>query len=127
MAMTWVSSKWQGRAPEGQVLVRGFIGRAGRQAALQRDDSALVDTMLREIHDVLGFAVTPTLARVYRWDQAMPQYNLGHIDRIAKIESSLAAVPGVELAGNMLRGVGIPDCIASGQAAAARLADFFEA
>ena len=121
MAMTWVSSKWERRAPEGQVLVRGFVGRAGQEAALAGDDSALVRLMVAELNDVLNLDVTPTLTRVYRWDGGMPQYNLGHLDRVAAIEASLARVPGIRLAGNMLRGVGIPDCIVSGQEAATNL------
>jgi oxygen-dependent protoporphyrinogen oxidase len=121
MAMTWVSSKWERRAPEGQVLVRGFVGRAGREAALAGDDASLVRLMIAELKDVLHLDVTPTLTRVYRWDGGMPQYNLGHLERVAAIEASLARVPGVQVAGNMLRGVGIPDCIVSGQAAATNL------
>jgi oxygen-dependent protoporphyrinogen oxidase len=103
------------------VLVRGFVGRAGQEAALAGDDSALVRLMVAELNDVLNLDVTPTLTRVYRWDGGMPQYNLGHLDRVAAIEASLARVPGIRLAGNMLRGVGIPDCIVSGQEAATNL------
>jgi oxygen-dependent protoporphyrinogen oxidase len=121
MAMTWISSKWEQRAPEGQVLVRGFVGRAGREAALAGGDASLVELMIAELKDVLHLDVAPTLARVYRWDGGMPQYNLGHLDRVATIEQSLARVPAIQLAGNMLRGVGIPDCVVSGQAAATNL------
>ena len=121
MAMTWVSSKWANRAPEGQVLVRAFIGRAGQQAALAGDDASLVAIALRELDEVLGLRVDPSLARVYRWDRGMPQYNLGHLDRVDRIELSIARTPGIEIAGNMLRGVGIPDSIVSGLTAAGNL------
>jgi len=121
MAMTWISSKWPGRAPAGQVLVRAFVGRAGQDAALQGDDASLVQVTLREIRDVLGVWVEPSLTRVYRWDRGMPQYTMGHLDRIDRIESEVTRLPGIELAGNYLRGVGIPDCITSGETAAANL------
>lgn len=120
-AMTWVSSKWPNRAPKGQVLVRVFVGRAGREDVLQNDDDGLVAIALAELRDVLGLSVTPTLTRVQRWNQAMPQYTMGHLDRVDRIVATVARVPGLELAGNMLRGVGIPDSITSGETAASNL------
>lgn len=123
MAMTWVSSKWPNRAPAGQILVRAFVGRAGQTSALRGDDEFLVRLTLKELRDVLKLNVTPSLARVYRWDRGMPQYNMGHLDRVDRIESSLAGAPGIEIAGNFLRGVGIPDCIVSGEIAASNLLD----
>lgn len=121
MAMTWISSKWEGRAPHDQVLLRAFVGRAGQTAALEGDDASLVTLTLKEVRDVLGIDAVPSLTRVYRWDHGMPQYNMGHIDRIDRIEAELAGLPGLELAGNYLRGVGIPDCVISGETAAANL------
>lgn len=121
MAMTWVSSKWRGRAPDGKVLVRAFIGRAGQKRYLAGDDASLTRIALREIGDVLGISGEPELTRVYRWDRGMPQYNLGHLQRVAAITEDCTGVPGFEIAGNMFRGVGIPDCIASAEGAAARL------
>ncbi|MDQ3654377.1 MAG: protoporphyrinogen oxidase [Chloroflexota bacterium] len=121
MAMTWISSKWDGRAPQGQVLLRAFVGRAGQGAALEGDDESLVQLTLKELKDVLGFDVVPSMTRVYRWDRGMPQYNMGHIDRVDRIDAEMARLPGIELAGNYLRGVGIPDCVVSGETAAANL------
>ncbi len=121
MAMTWISSKWRGRAPQGEVLLRAFIGRAGQTAALEGDDSSLVRLTLQELKDVLGLDIEPSLTRVYRWDRGMPQYNMGHLDRVDQIDAELDRLPGLELAGNFLRGVGIPDCIVSGETAAANL------
>lgn len=125
MAMTWVSSKWPDRAPEGNVLVRAFIGRAGREQDLAGDDASLVAIARQEIEDVLGVTGEPELTRVYRWERGMPQYNLGHLRRVEAIRAECGAVPGFEIAGNMLRGVGIPDCIASGEQAAANLISTF--
>lgn len=121
MAMTWVSSKWPDRAPEGNVLVRAFIGRSGQEQVLAGDDASLIAIARREIEDVLGVTGEPDLIRVYRWERGMPQYNLGHLQRVETIRAECDAIPGFEIAGNMLRGVGIPDCIASGEQAAANL------
>lgn len=121
MAMTWMSSKWPDRAPAGQVMVRAFVGRAGQDAALDGDDEHLVWIALKEVLDVLKLNVTPSMTRVYRWDRGMPQYNMGYLGRLDRIESDIARTPGIEIAGNMLRGVGIPDCIVSGENAATNL------
>lgn len=121
MAMTWLSSKWQGRAPNGQVLVRAFAGRAGQEEVFTRNNDDLVDAVLKELREVLGIRTVPTLERVYRWERGMPQYALGHLQRVQRIEAAIEGLPGFEIAGNMFRGVGIPDCIASGESAAERL------
>lgn len=121
MAMTWMTSKWDDRAPEGHVVIRAFVGRAGQAGALEGDDESLVQLTLKELRDVLGLDVVPSLTRVYRWDRGMPQYNMGHVDRVDRIDAELARVPRFELAGNYLRGVGIPDCVISGETAAANL------
>jgi oxygen-dependent protoporphyrinogen oxidase len=125
MAMTWISSKWNHRVPPGQAMIRAFVGRAGQTRALEGDDASLIGIALDEMREVLDLDVTPTLARVYRIDRGMPQYNIGHLERIDRVESNIARTPGVEIAGNMLHGVGIPDCIVSGETAASNLlADF---
>jgi oxygen-dependent protoporphyrinogen oxidase len=118
MAMTWLSSKWAGRAPEGRALIRAFVGRAGQQELLERPDDELVAVVRRELAEVLGITTEPELVRVFRWDGGMPQYALGHLDRVEVIEDAVSRLPGIAVAGNMLRGVGLPDCIASGERAA---------
>lgn len=119
-AVTWVTSKFPGRAPEDLALVRGFVGRAGREGAVALDDDDLVARMRRELREILGLGAEPVLARVYRWPRALPQYTLGHLERVAAIERHVAELPGLELLGSAYRGVGIPDCIQSGSDAAAR-------
>lgn len=121
LACTWVSAKWPGRAPDGYALIRVFIGRAGQDSVVERDDRDLVAIAREELSDTLGIAATPTLCRVVRWPDGMPQYTLGHLDRVATIEGAVAALPGLAVAGHAYRGVGIPDCIASGEAAAERI------
>ena len=123
MATTWLSSKWPGRAPAGMTLVRGFVGRAGQEAVLERDDEGLADLLRGELSTVLGITAEPVLRRVVRWDRGMPQYTLGHRDRIAIIERALTRHPRLAIAGNAFSGVGIPDCILSGERAAERVAD----
>ncbi len=118
MAMTWLSSKWAGRAPEGKALVRAFVGRAGQQELLERPDDELVAIVRRELAEVLGIEAKPELVRVFRWDGGMPQYALGHLERVEVIEDAVTRLRGLAVAGNMLRGVGLPDCIASGERAA---------
>ncbi|HYH13504.1 MAG TPA: protoporphyrinogen oxidase, partial [Thermomicrobiales bacterium] len=122
MAMTWMSSKWPGRAPEGKALVRGFVGRAGQQEILNCPDDNLVEIVRKELGGVLGITAEPELVKVIRWDGGMPQYTMGHLDRVATLERAVANLPGFAIAGNMFRGVGLPDCIASGERAADKVA-----
>ncbi|MGC4190022.1 MAG: protoporphyrinogen oxidase [Thermomicrobiales bacterium] len=121
MAMTWLSSKWRGRAPEGMALLRGFAGRAGQEAVFARSDNALIQAMRNEVRDVLGIDADPSLAQVFRHPDAMPQYTLGHRDRVRRVEAGIARLPGIEIAGNALYGVGIPDAILAGEKAADNL------
>jgi oxygen-dependent protoporphyrinogen oxidase len=118
LACTWTSSKFAGRAPDGYGLIRVFIGRAGQPDVLLQDDAQLTAVAQAELASTLGIRAQPALQRVFRWPLAMPQYNLGHLERVITIEQRLAALPGLHLAGNAFRGVGLPDVIASGEAAA---------
>lgn len=120
-AVTWMSSKWEGRAPNGHFLVRGFIGRAGEQQALRVSDEAMIQMVREEIAHTANITNTPVITRVVRLNAASPQYTLGHLDRVARIEKDIARIPGLEIAGNMLRGVGIPDAIAAGEHASATI------
>lgn len=121
LACTWSSQKWAGRAPEGMALLRVFIGRFGKDATAYEDDKLLA--MARtELQQTLGITAVPTLTRIHRWPQAMPQYTLGHLERVAEIESRVAQHDNLALAGAYFRGVGIPDCIRSGELAAEKIA-----
>lgn len=119
LACTWTSTKFPHRAPEGGALVRVFIGRAGQGEEHVADESELVGIAKRELVETMGITAEPRIVRVYQWPQAMPQYNLGHPERLKKIEKRLAAWPGLTVAGAAYRGIGIPDCIHSGEQAAA--------
>jgi oxygen-dependent protoporphyrinogen oxidase len=118
LACTFTSNKFDGRSPANAALFRLFLGGAGRDDMMSRTDDALVELVRAELREVLGINAAPTLVRVNRYDRVMPQYNLGHVERLERIETRLANVPGLALAGNAYRGVGIPDCITSGRRAA---------
>jgi oxygen-dependent protoporphyrinogen oxidase len=121
-ACTWVSSKWEGRAPAGSVLLRAFIGSAQDPSAVDLPDEQLVDVTARELAGVLGITGPPVMSSVARWRRAGAQHNVGQIERVAAIEERLATHPGLFVAGSGFRAVGIPDCIADGRAVAAQAA-----
>jgi protoporphyrinogen/coproporphyrinogen III oxidase len=116
LACTWTSTKFPHRAPAGYALLRVFVGRAGQEIPWGQDE--LLALARQELALTLGIQAAPLLWRVQAWPRAMPQYNLGHPEKLARIEAALAAHPGLALAGNGYRGIGIPDCIHSGQQAA---------
>jgi protoporphyrinogen/coproporphyrinogen III oxidase len=123
LACTFSSVKYPDRAPAGHVLLRAFLGGALDTEVLRGDDASLETIARREIERVLGIAAEPVLSRVGRHPAAMPQYLVGHLDRIDAIQRRLAGHPGLALAGSAYRGVGIADCVRSGEAAAERLLD----
>ncbi len=121
LAVSFSSRKFPGRAPEGKILLRTFIGGAMQPELLQQDDAALQALTDRELRSMLKMKRSPRLVEVVRYSQAMPQYHVGHLDRVARIQQLSAQWPGLELAGSAYHGVGIPDSIASGRAAADRV------
>ena len=121
-ASTFSSAKWgwTAEAAGDLVVLRASIGRQGDEADLQRSDRELVAVAAREVGQVLGGPLpTPVDAHVQRWGGALPQYAVGHLDRVARIRAGVAGLPGLEVAGAAYEGVGIPACIASGRRAAA--------
>jgi oxygen-dependent protoporphyrinogen oxidase len=118
VACTIVSTKFPLRAKRGWVLVRAFVGRHGQPDPLDRGDDALVELVSDELARSLGTRGVPELRRVYRWPEAIPQYVLGHRARIGRIRERVALHPGLAVAGAAYRGIGIPDCITSGDEAA---------
>jgi oxygen-dependent protoporphyrinogen oxidase len=117
LAATFSSLKYPGRAPDGMLLIRAFVGGALRPELVELDDAALVAAVRRELADLLGVRAEPQLTTLARWRRAMPQYHVGHLARVARIRARAAAL-GLHLAGNAYEGVGIPDCIRSGETAA---------
>lgn len=121
LAVSFSSSKFPGRAPEGMVLMRSFVGGALDPAAARLADSELESIVMDDLRRLLGVSGSPRLVQIDRWAGAMPQYHLGHLDRLARIDARLAGLSGLALAGAAYRGVGIPQVILSGRMAAARL------
>lgn len=119
-ASTFLSRKWPGRSPAGIELVRFFVGRDGDDAVVDLDDASLVAIARDEAETMLGARGEPLLVRIDRWRDAMPRFGLHHLRTVEDIEARVAAIPRLGLAGNSFRGVGIPDSIASGEAAADR-------
>jgi protoporphyrinogen/coproporphyrinogen III oxidase len=118
LAGTFSSVKYPYRAPEGHVLIRCFLGGMLNAAVLAEDDAALVARARAELGEALGIRAEPLVSRLSRWPASMPQYRVGHLARVEAIEHAVAALPGLALAGAAYRGVGIADCVRSGEAAA---------
>ncbi len=118
LACTWVSSKFEGRSPAGHALFRLFLGGAGRGSFVERTDDELLQVVSGEMREVMGITAEPELMRINRFDRAMPQYHVGHLDRAAAIRAQAERNPGLVLAGAAYGGVGIPDCVKSGVRAA---------
>lgn len=119
IAGSFSSLKYAGRAPADQILVRAFIGGALQTAMMALDDAALAAAAREEFRMLLGVAAEPRFVHVRRWPQSMPQYAVGHLERVKTIRERAAGLPGLILAGAYLDGVGIPDCVRMGEAAAA--------
>jgi len=118
VACTVASNKWAGRAPQGHALFRVYLRAHDGGDITGQTGDALVDAARRELKAIYGVVATPVLVRLSRWPVAVPQYTIGHGGRVARIRERLAAHPGLFVAGAAYAGVGIPDCIASGEAAA---------
>jgi oxygen-dependent protoporphyrinogen oxidase len=123
LACTWTSTKFPHRAPEGYALIRVFVGRAGQESDIPWNEVGLLELAREELELTLGITVEPLVSRVFIWESAMPQYNLGHPEKLAKIDAALEKYPGLALAGNGYRGIGIPDCIHSGELAIEKILD----
>ena len=121
LACTWTASKWAGRAPADRALVRVYAGRHGQRDVTAETDDVLFALAREEVAHI-GVRAEPVLRRVHRWPLGMPQYVLGHPARLARIEEAVAEHAGLAVAGAAYRGVGIPDCIRSGEEAAESVA-----
>ena len=121
LACSFSSQKYPHRAPPGKTLLRVFVGGARRPELAETPDADLLPLVLDNLRPLLGIAGPPEFCDIAHWPRTMPQYHVGHLERIARIEARLARLPGLKLAGSALRGVGVPDCIRSGQVAAEQL------
>jgi oxygen-dependent protoporphyrinogen oxidase len=121
LAATFVHNKFPHRAPEDRALIRCFIGGSGNERMLDLADEKLLNIAREELRGIIGLSADPLFTRVYRWRDAMAQYGVGHLERLQRIENLLAGLPGLALAGNGYRGIGVPDCIRSGSEAATKV------
>jgi oxygen-dependent protoporphyrinogen oxidase len=118
VACTWVGTKFPNRVPEGKVVARCFLGGMGDAGVLAESDEAIVAAVTAELQEIAGITARPKFSRIFRWPKSMAQYTVGHPQRLAEMEARVAAIPGLHVAGNAYRGIGIPDCIRMGKAAA---------
>ncbi len=125
IACSFSSVKFAGRAPEGQVLLRAFVGGAMHRDRYEQSDEAIQRVVLQDLRQLLGVSGEPLHISLRRWPQSLAQYHLGHVQRVARIESMMSRAPGLVLAGNAYHGVGVPDCIRSGNEAAQTVLDYF--
>lgn len=123
-AAAWVSSKWPHRAPEGQALVRAFLGGARDPDILSKTDAELTNMALGDLTKILGIRGLPIMTRLYRWNRSSPQQEVGHAELMTRIEAQLASHRGLFVSAAGFRGVGIPDCIADARQTAAAAAAF---
>jgi oxygen-dependent protoporphyrinogen oxidase len=118
-AITWCSTKFDHRAPEGCSLLRVFFGGSRSSGSMELDDDELLHVMKRELRSIVGITEEPLFHRIYRWERANPQYDVEHLRRVEAIEHALP--PGVWVTGSPYRGVGLPDCVAQGQTTAVQV------
>jgi len=126
IACTFSSIKFHGRAPDGFVLLRAFVGGALQPDMFALDEVQMLQHVQVDLRELLGIEKAPLFSQVTRWPQSMPQYEIGHLDRLQRIDNHLIQLPTLKLAGNAYGGAGIPDCIRSGEQAGEALRAFFE-
>jgi oxygen-dependent protoporphyrinogen oxidase len=122
-ALSFVSTKFPFRAPEGHVLLRGFLGGVRDAAVMDLTDEEMVETVTSEMQTVLGLRGAPVLKRVFRWPGGTPQLEVGHLERMAEVQREISQVPGLFLTGAGIRTTGIPDSVADGIRAAEAACD----
>ena len=121
LAATFVHNKFPHRAPENRAIVRCFLGGARDEQILESSEEEILAVVRRELRQIIALNAEPLFARVYKWKSAMAQYEVGHLERLQRIESLRQKLPGLALAGNGYNGIGVPDCVRSGAEAATKV------
>ncbi len=121
LATSFLSRKFEGRAPDGKVICRTFVGGAMQAELLQRTDDQIIETVQRELGSIFGLKGQPDFAIVCRWNRSMPQYHIGHLERVATIEQRIQTLPNLAMTTNAFHGVGLPEVIKEAREAAKRI------
>lgn len=124
MAATYTSNKFLCRAPDGKMLIRCFVGGAQNEDLVFLDDEEMSKMVKDELKEIAGIGSQPIFTKIYRWKKAMPQYVIGHIDRVKKIEELFSECPGLFPSGNAYNGIGISDCILKSSKVAESVVNF---
>ncbi|WHX39882.1 protoporphyrinogen oxidase [Mesobacillus sp. AQ2] len=126
-ACTWTHKKWPGTSPDDMALLRCYVGKPDDQEAVNLSDDEIIELVLRDLNKTMNITAKPEFTVVTRWSKAMPQYTVGHLERIAKVKSELEKeLPGICLAGGSFEGVGIPGCIDQAEAAVAKVLEYLK-
>jgi len=126
-AATWTSTKWLHTAKDGNVLMRFYVGRSNDEAIVDQSDARILDLVRQDLREIMDIDAEPLFTRVQRWKRSMPQYTVGHLDRVRQFEAQAAKeLPGVLFAGGGYTGLGIPDCISQGLQAAGKVHDHLQ-
>ncbi|SFA79837.1 MULTISPECIES: protoporphyrinogen oxidase [unclassified Bacillus (in: firmicutes)] len=124
-ACTWTHKKWPHTTPEGKVLLRCYVGRAGDEAVVDLSDDQIIKIVLDDLNKTMNITLEPEFAIVSRWKDAMPQYTVGHKERVQTIKEHVSKeLPGVFIAGASFEGIGLPDCIDQGEVAVQQVVEF---
>ncbi|AEH49039.1 protoporphyrinogen oxidase [Parageobacillus thermoglucosidasius] len=126
-ACTWTHKKWPHTAPDGKALLRCYVGRPGDEEIVEQSDDEIVRVVMDDLSKIMRISGRPELIAISRWKEAMPQYTVGHKERLAKIKTHMdAELPGVFLAGSSYEGLGLPDCIDQGENAVKKVLDYLQ-
>ena len=124
-ACTWTHKKWPHAAPSGKVLLRCYVGRPGDEAIVDASDNEIIEVVLNDLNKTMNITMAPDFAVISRWKDSMPQYTVGHKDRIEQVTNQLTEeLPGIYLAGSSYDGLGMPDCIDQGEKAVKQVLSF---
>lgn len=126
-ACTWTHKKWPHTTPEGKVLLRLYVGRPGDEALVELSDDEIIKIALEDLNKTMDIQAQPDFAVVSRWKEAMPQYTVGHKERVANLKNNLSTeLPGVFVGGSSYEGIGLPDCIDQGEAAVEKILGYLQ-
>ncbi|MFD1037684.1 protoporphyrinogen oxidase [Virgibacillus byunsanensis] len=127
-ACTWTHKKWPASTPNGKALLRCYIGRPSDQSVVDLSDEEIKEIVLTDLNKTMNITQAPEFSVITRWKNAMPQYTVGHKERIKKVRNEAnKQIPGVFLTGSSYEGIGVPDCIDQGEKAVLDVLEFLEA